>query len=67
MEIRGQTSLSRCCRMSGIPFGPWHFLQDMRNGELYVLEWGDVDFENSLIRVSKSYNSRLKIVKYTKA
>jgi len=42
-------------------------LTGMRNGELYALEWSDVDFENSLIRVSKSYNPRLKIVKSTKA
>lgn len=31
------------------------------------MEWDDVDFENLLIRVSKTYNSRLNIVKSTRA
>lgn len=39
----------------------------MRSGELYALEWNDVDFENRLITVSKSYNKRLDLVKSTKA
>jgi integrase len=42
-------------------------LEGMRNGELYGLEWTDIDFENSLIRVSKSYDSRTDTVKSTKA
>ena len=52
---------------------PWYslwataLLTGMRNGELFALEWDDVDFENLLIRVSKSYNSRLNVVKSTKA
>lgn len=39
----------------------------MRSGELYALEWADIDFEHRLITVSKSYNGRLKIIKSTKA
>lgn len=39
----------------------------MRNGELYALLWSDVDWDNNAITVSKSYNSRLKCVKSTKA
>ena len=39
----------------------------MRSGELYALEWSDVDFENKLITCSKSYNGRMKKVKSTKA
>ena len=45
---------------------PWYpiwamaLLTGMRNGELYALLWEDIDFENSLIRVSKSYNSRTR-------
>ncbi len=31
------------------------------------LQWNDVDFENRLITVSKSYNKRLDLVKSTKA
>lgn len=39
----------------------------MRSGELYALEWNDVDWDNKLITVSKSYNGRLKVFKSTKA
>ncbi|MFN8845769.1 MAG: tyrosine-type recombinase/integrase [Bdellovibrionales bacterium] len=39
----------------------------MRSGELYALEWKDIDWDNKLITVSKSYNGRLKQVKGTKA
>jgi integrase len=39
----------------------------MRSGELYSLEWKDIDWDNKLITVSKSYNKRLNIVKSTKA
>jgi integrase len=42
-------------------------LTGMRNGELHALEWSDVDFENSKISVNKSYNTRFKVVKSTKA
>jgi len=39
----------------------------MRSGELFALEWGDIDFESRHIMVSKSYNKRLYTVKCTKA
>lgn len=39
----------------------------MRSGELMALEWNDVDMENKLLTVSKSYNGRMKLVKSTKA
>jgi integrase len=39
----------------------------MRSGELFALEWNDVDWENKLLTVSKSYNGRMKIFKSTKA
>lgn len=39
----------------------------MRSGELYALEWNDIDLDHRLITVSKSYNGRLKLVKSTKA
>lgn len=42
-------------------------LTGMRAGELHALEWSDVDFENNLIRVSKSFNKRMKETKSTKA
>ena len=52
---------------------PWYpiwavaCLTGMRSGELYALEWSDVDFENKRIRVSKSYNTRMRGIKCTKA
>lgn len=59
-----------CAKQIGTPWYPiWAFalLTGMRNGELYALTWDDIDLDNSMIRVSKSYNSRSKITKTTKA
>ena len=42
-------------------------LTGMRNGELHALLWSDVDFENRIIRLTKSYNTRTRAVKSTKA
>jgi integrase len=52
---------------------PWYhtwavaLLTGCRNGELFALSWDDVDFDKNLIRVSKSYNTRRREVKSTKA
>ncbi|EPZ49499.1 site-specific recombinase, phage integrase family [Bacteriovorax sp. BAL6_X] len=52
---------------------PWYpiwataLLTGMRSGELYALEWNDVDFENEIVRVSKSFNKRTNEIKSTKA
>jgi integrase len=52
---------------------PWYpvwataLLTGMRSGELYALEWDDIDFESNLIRVSKSFNKRTNEIKSTKA
>ncbi len=37
-----------------------------RSGELYALQWKDVDFERKIISINKSYQPRLKIIKSTK-
>jgi integrase len=42
-------------------------LTGMRSGEILALHKDDVDFENKLINVNKSHNSRLKTYKSTKA
>lgn len=39
----------------------------MRSGELFALTWNNVDLENKVITVSKSYNKRKAIIKSTKA
>lgn len=52
---------------------PWYpvwataLFTGMRSGELHELKWDDVDMENGIITVSRSWNSRMKIVKCTKA
>jgi integrase len=52
---------------------PWYpiwataLLTGMRNGELHALLWSDIDFENRKITVSKSFNTRTRSVKSTKA
>lgn len=52
---------------------PWRhvwamaLLTGMRSGELRALRWHDVDFDNRLIRISRSYESRTKTMKSTKA
>ena len=52
---------------------PWYevwalaLLTGMRSGELYALEWNDIDFENKLLRVKKSFSKRINEVKSTKA
>lgn len=52
---------------------PWYpvwamaLLTGMRNGELHALSWSDVDLNGKRITVSKSFNTRMKAVKSTKA
>lgn len=47
----------------------WAFalLTGMRNGEIFALLWDDIDMENKIIVLSKSYNKRTKTTKCTKA
>lgn len=42
-------------------------LTGMRNGELFALQWSDIDWDNKLITVARSFNCRLKSIGPTKA
>ncbi len=52
---------------------PWYpvwataLLTGMRNGELYGLRFSDVDFDNKLITLTRSYNTRTRSFKSTKS
>jgi integrase len=51
---------------------PWYpiwagaIFTGMRSGELYALTWDDIDFSNSLIMATKSYNKRKNAIGSTK-
>lgn len=42
-------------------------LTGMRNGELFALQWSDIDWEQKLMTVSRAYNGRTKKISSTKA
>lgn len=41
-------------------------LTGCRSGELVALEWKDIDLENSVVNISKSWNKRINRIKSTK-
>jgi len=49
------------------PIWAMALLTGMRSGELYALEWNDIDFENKLVRVKQSFNKRTREIKTTKS
>lgn len=48
------------------PIWAFALLTGMRNGEIYALLWDDVDFDNQLINLTKSFNKRAGKTKCTK-
>lgn len=66
-EIRKLLCEAKRLEHSWFPVWAMALLTGMRNGELYALCWTDVDLENRHLIVSKSYNTRMKAVKSTKA
>lgn len=66
-EIHQLLSTARDLNHEWYPVWAMALNTGMRSGELFALEWTDIDFDNNLITVSKSYNKRLNQVKSTKA
>jgi integrase len=66
-EIRKLLQEARRMKHEWYPIWSMALLTGMRSGELYALEWSDVDLENKVLSVNKSYNPRRKVVKSTKA
>ena len=42
-------------------------LTGMRNGELFALQWSDIDWDQKLITVARAFNCRIKEITSTKA
>lgn len=72
-QILGMAEIHRLLETAKAEEHPWYPIwfmalnTGMRSGELYALEWTDIDWEKKLVTVSKSWNARMKAVKSTKA
>jgi integrase len=67
VEIRKFLFDAKLQNHSWYPIWAMALLTGMRSGELYALEWNDVDFQHRVLRVTKSFNRRTREVKSTKA
>ena len=65
-EVRKFLLAARIQKHPWYPIWAFAVLTGMRSGELMALEWGDVDEQNGIIRVTKSYNKRIRSTKCTK-
>lgn len=66
-EIRALLHNAKLLEHPWYPVWAMALLTGMRNGELNALLWTDVDLDNRKLTVSKSYNTRTRSVKSTKA
>jgi integrase len=66
-EIRRLLEAAKQLNSYWYPIWALALMTGMRNGELYSLEFKDIDWEGNSISVNKSYNGRLKVIKSTKA
>lgn len=66
-EIRKLLEEAKKLNYKWYPVWVMALLTGMRNGELFALLWTDIDWENKLISVTKSYNCRKRVVKSTKS
>jgi len=66
-EIRKLTAISFSVNHEWRHVWALALLTGMRNGELFALQWSDVDWDNKLITVARSFNCRKKEISSTKA
>lgn len=66
-EIRKLLATSKEMDYRWYPIWAFALLTGMRNGELFALTWDDIDLENKIMVVSKSYNKRTRKTKSTKS
>ncbi len=66
-EIRKLLKESKAVDYPWYPVWAMALLTGCRNGELCALLFSDIDFENKIITINKSYNTRTRSVKSTKS
>lgn len=66
-EIRKLLEMGKALEHPWFPVWAMALHTGCRSGELFALQWSDVDEENRIITVSKTYNGRFKKITSTKA
>src|SRR5690606_12190185 len=66
-EVRLFLSKAKSCDHPWYPIWAFAATTGMRSGELMALQWGDIDEQNGVIRVSRSFDKRTKRLKSTKS
>jgi integrase len=65
-EIKKLLSFGKTYEPAWYPIWAFAAYTGCRNGELYALKWSDIDFQERLIMVQRSYNKKFKEEKCTK-
>lgn len=65
-EIRSLLKAARDLKHEWYPIWAMALHTGARSGELFALEWSDVDLENRRLFITKSYNRRFRVIKTTK-
>lgn len=65
-EIKKLLSYAKTYEPSWFPIWAFAVYTGCRNGELYALKWSDIDFQERMIIVQRSYNKKFKEEKSTK-
>jgi integrase len=66
-EIKQLLSVAKSLDHTWYPVWAMALLTGCRNGELFALLWSDIDFDNKIISLTKSYNCRTRSIKSTKS